>query len=423
MKNIILLFIISITLSACKSTGEVKNKKADNIAITSTGEKPLLLRQPYLQMVRPTTTTITWKTNDLADNCLVVFNQIDKQNKKVVKGSLVNHEGNKFNEVVLTNLKPSTTYTYSIYSNGHLLASGKDYHFTTAPNHKNKAFTFYALGDIGAKEGQSFAIEPATRITELNQKPDFGLGLGDIVYPKGESKNYDNHLFKPFQEVFKNIPFYPVAGNHDWLSDPEKNFEKEWSLPGNEHYYSFSYSNTLFIGLDSSDGGFYQIEEQLAWLKQTLKENKNSFDWIIVYLHHNGKSCTYKNDYEHVKSLYTVFANNKVDLVLNGHAHTYERLKAYDEFGNVDNTINNQSNYNNLKNRFISITIGAGGKINKKWKADPSNPENCKDGSIVAHSEHVPSFGLISINHKKLIFKGINSYTGETFDTFSITKN
>ena len=93
-------------------------------------------------------------------------------------------------------------------------------------------------------------------------------------------------MFKPFQDVFKNTPFYPVPGNHDWYSDPEKNFEMEWRLPDNEHYYSFTYSNALFIGLDSSKGDFYNKEEQILWLKQTLAANKDKYDWTIVFLHH-----------------------------------------------------------------------------------------------------------------------------------------
>jgi len=403
-------------------THQKKTTEISTTKIEAFGVKPELIRLPYLQKVLNNSVIITWKTNAITSNCFVEFTEKGTTNPKVVKGYLTTHEGNKFNEVAITNLKPETTYNYSVYSNGHLLATGKDYYFTTTPDNKNTAFTFYALGDIGAKEKSSFAKEPATRITELTTKPDFGLGLGDIVYPKGESKNYDNHLFKPFQEVFKNTAFYPVAGNHDWLSDPENNFVKEWALPGNEHYYSFTYSNALFIGLDSSNGDLYNKNEQVKWLKETLKSNKNTYDWIVVFLHHKGRSCTYKNDYDHVKSLYKIFADNNVDIVLNGHAHTYERLKPYDENGNVNNSLQDQTNYTNLKNRFISITIGAGGKINKKWKADPNNPDNCSDGSIVAHSEHVASFGLFSIDGKTLTFKGVNSYTGKTIDTFTITK-
>ena len=222
--------------------------------------------------------------------------------------------------------------------------------------------------------------------------------------------------------MFKNTPFYLVPGNHDWFSDPENNFEKEWCLPNNEHYYSFTYSNALFIGLDSSNGGFFKREEQIKWLKQTLIANKGKQDWIILYLHHNGKTFTYKKYYQHVKSLYKIFADNNVDLVLNGHAHIYERLKPYDGEGNIDVAISNQAQYTNLKNRFISITIGAGGKINEKWKVDLNDPRNCKDGFIVAYAEHVPSFGLVSVNGKELNFEAINSLSGKMFDRFSISK-
>ena len=413
-KTILLLFVITSLLS-CKSISEIKK-------IDAFGKIPTLIRQPYLQLVRQNSATITWKTDSITSQCHVVFYPTDKKSKKrFITGNLVTHEGNVFNEVQLNNLVPNKKYNYEIYSNGHLLASGPEYHLTTSPK-KEQAFSFYALGDIGAPPSWSFAKEPAKRIEELKQKPDFGLGLGDIVYPKGESSNYDNHLFKLFENVFKNIPFYPVAGNHDWLSDPEKNFDKEWALPNNQHYYSFSYSNTLFIGLDSSDGGFYEKENQLDWLKKTLADNKDTFDWIVVFLHHNGKTCSYKPNYKHVIEFYEVFANNNVDLVLNGHAHTYERLKPYDDKGEINKVSTNHNEYKNLKNKFISITLGAGGKLNKNWKADPNNVANCEDGTIVTHFEHVPSFGLISIDAKKLTFKGINSFTGEKFDEFTISK-
>ena len=421
MKKYIPIFII-VLFFACKFSNVVKDKNSKETKTEAFGIKPELTRLPYIQMVRKDSAIITWKTNGIASNCYIEYVEKGTTNIFVEKGYLTSHEGFIFNEVSISNLKPKTTYNYSIYSNGHLLAIGEDYHFSTAPNNKTEAFTFYALGDIGAKAKYSFANEPARRITELAKKPDFGLGLGDIVYPKGESKNYDNHLFKPFQEVFKNTPFYPVAGNHDWLSDPEKNFTKEWALPNNEHYYTFTYSNALFIGLDSSDGGFFNKESQTLWLQKTLKDNKGKYDWIIVFLHHNGKTCSYKANYKHVIDFYKIFANNNVDIVLNGHAHTYERLKPYDEYGNVDLSRTNETDYNDLDNRFISITMGAGGKLNKKWKADPNNLNNCEDGTIVAHFEHVPSFGLFSINGKTLSFKGINSYTGKVFDAFSIKK-
>ena len=391
-----------------------------------------LLREPYLQSNFTDSITITWKTTPKVDKSSVKISWQEKKGflfwkREVTKSRIVDgyqyaHDSAVFNEVVIKDLTPSTRYSYEIYSNDKRLAGGEDYYFKKSSGKEDEEFTFYALGDIGAKQPYSTANLPADQITKLTETPDFGLGLGDIVYPTGASNNYDTNLFAPFQHVFKSIPFYPVPGNHDWLSDPVENFIKEWNLPNNEYYYSFSYSNAYFIELDSRDGNFYNFEEQTKWLKSELKKAKANYDWVIVFLHHNGKTCTYKRDYDHVIKLYPIFAENKVDLVLNGHAHTYERLRPYDKEGNVEVTRQNESAYKNLNNRFISITIGAGGKINKKWEANPQNPDNCKDSNIVAHAEHVFSFGLVKIQDKNLSFKAINSETGEIFDEFKISK-
>lgn len=391
-----------------------------------------LIRQPYLQTVWRDSVSVIWKTDTIAKNCELRYHYIEKkrsfvfwkrQVKKVAakSGKLIQHAGEILNEVVLKNLKPNTKYHYEIYSNGKQLASGNDYYFITAPRKNGKRFSFFALGDIGATKKQSFADKTANQINKLIVRPDFGLGLGDIVYPKGESKVYDDQLFKPFENVFKNIPFYPVLGNHDWLSQPDDNFEKEWRLPNNEHYFDFEYSNAYFIGLDSRDGNFYDLDNQTEWLKNKLIRAQENYDWIIVYLHHNGKSCTYKPDYSHVVKMYEIFSKYNVDLVLNGHAHTYERLKPFDAFGNVAIETKDEK-YHNLKESFISVTVGAGGKINKKWHPNIKNIKNCTDGNIVAHTEHVGSFSIIEIIGKKLIFKAINSFTGKEFDKFEITK-
>ena len=97
-------------------------------------------------------------------------------------------------------------------------------------------------------------------------------------------------------------------------------------------------------------------------------------------------------------------------------------MKPYNENGDIDPEIKNQSSYKKLDKSFISITVGAGGKLNKKWSPDPNDIKNCEDGSIVAHFEHVPSFSLISIDGKILKFEGINSISGKSFDSFIITK-
>jgi len=83
MKKLLLLLLF-IPLVSCQNdfrkmfwgeSQEVLKEKypEQNIKINAFGGKPTLIRQPYLQMVRPKTTTITWKTNAITENCFVVF--------------------------------------------------------------------------------------------------------------------------------------------------------------------------------------------------------------------------------------------------------------------------------------------------------------------------------------------------------------
>lgn len=392
-------------------------------------KKEKLIREPYLQAVWADSATVSWKSPMEITNLKLYYGtQKNNLNQQAIV-SCKNHQGVKLVEAVAKDLKPDTKYYYQIKASDEVVVKGNDYYFISAPI-KQRKFTFYAMGDIGANHG-SYAGNSAEQIHKLSERPDFGLGLGDIVYPKGESEMYDVNLFDPLKEVFKNIPFYPCLGNHDWYVAKQKgsynvsvvdhNFGQEFKLPNNEHYYGFEYLNTYFIALDSRDGNFYDIDNQTVWLKERLERIKGKYDWVVVYLHHNGKTCSYKPDYKHVMKLYDVFAKGNVDLVLNGHAHTYERLKPYDKDGHVIKT-KNLNHFSKLKHGFISITTGAGGKLNSKWEPNVSNAKNCIDGDIVAAYGHVPHFSLFEIDGKKLKMKAINSLNGDVFDEFMMSK-
>ncbi|WP_196894448.1 purple acid phosphatase family protein [Aureivirga marina] len=406
--SIALLFIISFAFYKIDTTDKTKPIKLE--------------REPYLQTIFADSATISWKTNKVSKVSLKYGE--NKENMQLVTGKIIDQHLNVLNEVVVKNLKPSTKYYYEIYNNDTLMAGGDSYYFiSSAKENTSPKFSFYAMGDIGQPRAKGgFPDITANQINKLENRPDFGIGLGDIVYPVGESKKYDAYFYEPMAPILRNIPFYPALGNHDWYSDPDENFKREWKLPNNEHFYTFSYGNALFIALDSREGGFYKFKKQRTWLKKTLKENQGKFDWIFVYLHHNGKTCTYKKDYKHVMKLYEIFATNNVDFILNGHAHTYERLRPYDKNGNILTQYSDDLKYPEISNGFISITAGAGGKLKTSWNPDPNNPENCKTPSIVSKFYHKGHFTTFEIEGKKLIFKGIDSHSGEVFDTFTMEK-
>ena len=215
-----------------------------------------------------------------------------------------------------------------------MLADGSDLRFTTDSGPGNRSFNFFVTGDVGDRHGRQAITAEA--IDRAEPRPELGILCGDIVYTKGRSKDYDERLMLPWKNLFVNIPIWPALGNHDWKSDPRSNWEREWYLPGNEHYYSFDYANAHFIALDTRDGDIYDRRRQVRWLEQDLAAHRDT-EWLFVYFHHPGVTCTYKGDNRAVKRHFMpVFEKYGVDVVFAGHAHTYERLYPLRDGRSVD---------------------------------------------------------------------------------------
>jgi len=375
-----------------------------------------LVRQPYLQNAFKDSISVLWITNK-GEKAIVKYGTSMAMNKTALGNTLTDSLKVR-NTVTIKGLERGKKYYYAIYTDNKLLASGEDYFFKTESDKKNASFSFYAMGDIGepVKKG-GFPEITSWQIYNLKERPDFGLGLGDIIYPDGESSFADEYLFKPMEPILKNIPFYPALGNHDWHVNPDDNFIKEWKLPNNEHYYSFDYGNAHFIALDTRSGKMFDQKNQIAWFENDLKKAQGKYDWIFVYFHHNGITCTYKPEYKAVVDMYPLFTKYHVDLVLNGHAHTYERLLPFNKNGEVIETYNKPVNeYKDIKEGFIQITTGAGGKLKSGWA-----PGQC-DKDIVAKATHTGHFTLININGKQLKLKAIASMGGAVLDSLIIQK-
>ncbi|WP_348636603.1 metallophosphoesterase family protein [Mariniflexile litorale] len=389
-------------------------------AVVNNQIKVELLREPYLQNSFADSISILWKTN-AGEKSFVKYGKTKDLNS--TSYSVAEKDGDFLRHTVtLKGLDRGEKYFYAIYSDDQLLASGDDYYFRVEPLDKNSKFSFYAMGDIGEPvEKGGFPQITSYQINSLKEKPNFGIGLGDIIYPDGESLYADEYLFKPMEAILRNIPFYPALGNHDWKTDPDLNFEKEWKLPNNEHYYSYDYGNAHFIALDTRNGELFDVENQVKWFENDLIQVQGKHDWIFVYFHHNGRTCTYKKDEKAVIALYPLFSKYNVDVVLNGHAHTYERLHPYDSNGNVlEKHRANTDAYPEISNGFIQITTGAGGKLNKNWQ--PQIPGEC-DKNVVAAVAHTGHFSLLTVEGKKLHLQAISTIGGVVLDSFTMNKN
>ncbi|MGQ0656976.1 MAG: purple acid phosphatase family protein [Chromatiales bacterium] len=279
---------------------------------------PGYLRAPYLQSLSLDSAVVAWMASDRGQPA-VDYGVTLHYGQTVVAGV----EGDR-RAATLRGLKSGTLYYYRVRAGDRVLAEGPQYRLQTDAGPADRSFNFFVTADIGRKKGwQKFTAEAILR---ADPRPELGILAGDIVYGKGRPGDYDRLLMRPWKDLLSSIPVWPALGNHDWNTPPELTWEPEWYLPNNEHYYSFDYANAHFVALDTGDGDLYDPANQLRWLEQDLAANAHA-DWIFVYYHHPAITCSYKeNTRAVIDHFLPLFDRYRVDVVFNGHAHTYERL-------------------------------------------------------------------------------------------------
>jgi len=133
-------------------------------------------------------------------------------------------------------------------------------------------------------------------------------------------------------------------------------------------FYSYDINNIHFVAMNSEIPYEFDEEYKLqfqAWLKKDLESSNKK--WKIVYLH-RPLYCSMPDDYHCISSskfmrdiLEEILMDNKVDLVLAGHVHAYERLyPIYKGQVDLESISKDKSVYANPKFP-VHIVCGAGG--------------------------------------------------------------
>lgn len=217
-----------------------------------------------------------------------------------------------------------------------------------------------AAGDIG--ECTSKAADALGTAKLLEKFPGIPiLALGDIVYPYGEEKDYKTCFDPTWGRVKDRI--YPSLGNHDYKGTYAKPYfdyfgEKAGDFPGG--YYSFNLGNwhlvsvnTIIMGRESlcspqrpdmCEG----VKEQWEWLRKDLQQNKTNC--TLVFGHYPLFSSQKTADTIQMKPLWELLYRENVDVMLNGHAHVYERFAPQTPEGKAD-----------VKRGIREFVVGTGG--------------------------------------------------------------
>ena len=266
-----------------------------------------------------------------------------------VDTSLTDGVAYHYNHVTVTGLEPNTTYYYTVEKNGVQ---------TEVETYETQSFDTVKMlyvGDpqIGASKGQpqggeTLAAESGVANTAarndafgwnrtleaaLAQDPDvsFIISAGDQVNKTGQAKEeeYAGYLSP---DVLAGLPVATTIGNHDSLNaDYMYHFnnpnatEYGATQAGGDYYYS--YGNGLFIVLNTNN---YNVAEHEQAIQDAIASDPNAA-WRIVTIHQD----IYGSGLDHSDTdgmilrtqLTPIFDEYDIDVVLQGHDHTYSRSK------------------------------------------------------------------------------------------------
>ncbi len=214
------------------------------------------------------------------------------------------------------------------------------------------------------------------------EKYDSAIILGDLAYDLYTDNGKMGNNFMEFIYAFTTkIPFMNTAGNHETKNHYEDYIER-FNLPLKKEnknlFYSFDINDAHFVTLPSdfaigeNKTAKEEIEKMLTWLERDLKATNKK--WKIVYMHrplycsdYSKETCT-KESEELRNTFEDLFYQNKVDLVLAGHLHNYERLMpVYNAEADLKATEENENVYDSPKFP-VYLICGAVGNSNGEHK-------------------------------------------------------
>ncbi len=173
----------------------------------------------------------------------------------------------------------------------------------------------------------------------------------------------------------------------------------------NESVYFIDYQGTRFISLNSNEA----IESQIKWFREVLQNNPNR--WTVVTFHHPIFSPAFDRDNPELRRLWKPILDEfRVDLVLNGHDHTYARTGEV----NLAPGTNVPSGYGQA----YDSTIGT---VYVVSVSGPKMYEITKGDFAKRLAENTQLYQIIDVQAETLRYRAFTA-TGQLYDEFLLRK-
>jgi glucose/arabinose dehydrogenase len=256
------------------------------------------------------------------------------------------------------------------------LLNSSNFVFGALENKSIPDFNFAAAGDWGCSSNAKNTVDNMIR----NQL-ELVLGLGDFGY--GDTDCW-LELIKPISEKVKI-----AIGNHEQFSyETTTDFSpapQRLNLYMNyfnltRQFYSFNYQNVHFVAM-STEIPYERDTPQYNFVQSDLQKaaSNSSIDWIVVFYHRVAyASPSLIHPIKEIRNTYhPLFEKYGVDLVLQGHAHNYQRSYPITFNSNIPPkpivVSNDKTNYNNSGGQIFAI-VGTGGARDIQNFTGPAAP-------------------------------------------------
>ena len=351
-----------------------------------------------------------------------------------IKGTKNNDANNNYysNKVTVDDLKENTTYYYQVK---------KDSEWGDIEEYKTKSFSDFSflyvgdpqIGASGNKDNDAANWNVVLNQAVTNHDVSFMVSAGDQINDT-EGDSEDEYYGYLGADALRSLPVATTIGNHDsknpnysYHFNTPNNFNNAFktytngrTAAGTDYYYT--YGNVLFIVLDTNN---YNCATHENVIKKAVSENPDA-KWRVVTFHQDiygaAKSHSDSDGMVLRTQLTPLMDEYDIDVVLQGHDHTYSRTyqlsgdgKEHKAFGNDYKADSPEFQAEN--NCYVLKSDVVGGTV--------ENPEGTVyfEANSATGSKYYDLFNPVQdyIAEKSQTYTPTYSVISVTDDTFSVT--
>lgn len=364
-----------------------------------------------------TSQSVNWRTDSTVTNAVGAITEADPSPELEQKATVVAATTQRmtldgttklYHTVHFKNLKPATKYNYRVGNGTHWT---EWFQFTTASDGP-APFSFIYFGDA-QNDIRSLWSRAIRGAYSTMPKAAFMIHAGDLITTSNADWQW-GEWFEAGGWVNGMVPTLATPGNHEYFKDDDnqRKVSRHWRpsfvLPENgpeklkETAYYIDYQGTRFVSLDSQGALLDStvLDQQADWLVKVLTNNPNR--WTVVTHHHPIYSTKSGRDNEEWRArMEPIYKKYKVDLVLQGHDHTYGR--------GLNMPLGKSRKYPDGPIYVVSVS-------------GPKMYDIGLQGWMDRAASNTQLYQIVSINSDKLAYQAF-TVTGELYDAFDLTKN